>query len=414
MNNKTISISIKIFILYIFFGWFFSRTVFASSYMVYISFIGITILFIGAFMSRSKKVYLNPVFNAWAGFLLLTMGSLLYLGKIEYLSYWCICTILLINISRLNNYSDYINEKLIFYIGLFLCLGLLLEFFFIDFYNEHILKYYLNKEILSLASNEYGLTGFTYQMDTTGVPIVLAEGMLLFYIYPTRKITKSKATIILVLFIFCIFLTGKRILMVISILMPFLVFLFTPKNIKSKIFGTIILIAGITIIYGLLIHFSDYLINVPYMGRFVKAVVEYGNEDITTGRSALWKKAIALFKDNPILGIGVGNYILVSGSYTDVHNTYLQVLCEQGIIGFVLYLIGLLFTFVYSINLMIKYNLNENDKALCKYIIFVQMVYLSYCFSGNLNTNMFGYCSYFLYISFLPCIEYKYNRGGNE
>lgn len=76
----------------------------------------------------------------------------------------------------------------------------------------------------------------------------------------------------------------------------------------------------------------------------------------TSGRSSLWKVAWTIFSQHPWVGIGIGNfqavesnYTLRSGSLTRVeliaqephlvHNVFLQLLTETGIVGFLLFLV---------------------------------------------------------------------------
>jgi O-antigen ligase len=65
-------------------------------------------------------------------------------------------------------------------------------------------------------------------------------------------------------------------------------------------------------------------------------------------RRAHWQAALGMFEDNPILGVGFGNYAVAYPQYAlpmwsdplgHAHNYYLNVLAEAGAIGFVTYLI---------------------------------------------------------------------------
>ncbi len=55
-------------------------------------------------------------------------------------------------------------------------------------------------------------------------------------------------------------------------------------------------------------------------------------------RQRLMSRALEEFEHYPILGIGVNNFISVSGDWHEVHMTYLQVAVEGGIFSIVLYL----------------------------------------------------------------------------
>lgn len=57
--------------------------------------------------------------------------------------------------------------------------------------------------------------------------------------------------------------------------------------------------------------------------------------ELSSGRTDLWRVAWELFKENPILGIGWEQFINHNYYNHEVHNSYLQFLCETGVIGFV-------------------------------------------------------------------------------
>ena len=69
-------------------------------------------------------------------------------------------------------------------------------------------------------------------------------------------------------------------------------------------------------------------------------------------------------------GIGLGRYKELSQFDTDVHNSYLQVLCEMGIIGFVCYIVPLLINLISCI----KKNRYKNNKYL-KVALFIQLFF---------------------------------------
>lgn len=75
----------------------------------------------------------------------------------------------------------------------------------------------------------------------------------------------------------------------------------------------------------------------------------------TSGRSDLWRIGAAVFRAHPLIGVGIGNFIVVEPHYAlttglltrpeyinitpqIVHNTYLQLLAETGIIGLLAFL----------------------------------------------------------------------------
>jgi O-antigen ligase len=55
------------------------------------------------------------------------------------------------------------------------------------------------------------------------------------------------------------------------------------------------------------------------------------------GRTAQWRQGFDAFKDHPVLGVGVDQYRTVNTLSKVAHNSYLSVLVELGLIGFVLF-----------------------------------------------------------------------------
>lgn len=65
-----------------------------------------------------------------------------------------------------------------------------------------------------------------------------------------------------------------------------------------------------------------------------------------TGRVDLWKMAAAAWETNPLLGIGSDAFPSVNRSGKAVHNSYLVILTETGVVGLALYLLLLLCVFL--------------------------------------------------------------------
>ncbi|MDI9520817.1 MAG: O-antigen ligase family protein [Bacillota bacterium] len=66
--------------------------------------------------------------------------------------------------------------------------------------------------------------------------------------------------------------------------------------------------------------------------------------DQGSGRLEIWERAFQIWKKNPIFGIGLGGFISLTGKA--VHNTYLLILTDTGIIGFTFWFAAVSFTFV--------------------------------------------------------------------
>lgn len=87
--------------------------------------------------------------------------------------------------------------------------------------------------------------------------------------------------------------------------------------------------------------------NKPAVKNNNKNIVTFAheNENLDSGRLALLEKAIKIFYNYPILGVGKENIVLFGQrlldkglKYTDLHNGYLTILVSNGLVGFVLFI----------------------------------------------------------------------------
>lgn len=83
--------------------------------------------------------------------------------------------------------------------------------------------------------------------------------------------------------------------------------------------------------------------------------------DITTGRSHFWSVALQVIKDNPIIGTGLDTFGNIFTKYDtwngsmrveQVHNDYLQILSDAGILGFICLIAFIYLLFKLSLNVI--------------------------------------------------------------
>jgi len=150
------------------------------------------------------------------------------------------------------------------------------------------------------------------------------------------------------------FYSDKKFISILLLIIAFLcntgsvkvVFLFTAfiyilrkKGIKINLFYLI----TVQLIFLLIFTLFSGALNMPSSYRH---------------RIVLWKSSIKMFKDNPLFGVGSGNFIVFIPKYFleeekndnfDIspyaHNDYLEILAENGIIGFILFMISLYILF---------------------------------------------------------------------
>jgi O-antigen ligase len=110
-------------------------------------------------------------------------------------------------------------------------------------------------------------------------------------------------------------------------------------------------------------------------------------------REVIWQIGFDGFKDQPFIGRGVDSFTRMSNNAhmdLEAHNTYISILVEYGIIGFVLYL-SLVFGILFSILRL---------KGVDKYFLIILLVQLLFAqLTTNLQDNTILWSFYALMIS---------------
>ncbi|MCB2342084.1 O-antigen ligase family protein [Clostridium estertheticum] len=150
--------------------------------------------------------------------------------------------------------------------------------------------------------------------------------------------------------------------------------------------------------YKLIIAFGGIGILTLFMPSVLDRVQALTNDSQNESRIKLWKTAIMMIKDHPILGVGNGNYISRYNEYVSkykglsynaykrypAHNSYLKVESELGIVGIVSFLAVL----VTSLIRVKKLFTITNDKFIKAFYMgaFASMIAF---FFMNISDNLF-------------------------
>lgn len=240
-------------------------------------------------------------------------------------------------------------------------------------------------------------SGFTPQTAIAGYFVLISFAITFCGLLYFRWIKQSGTLLIflLIIEIFALLLTFKRGFLV-AIVCSSIFLLLANKllSIKSLLkWGVIISILFLTL-YPL---FND----IPELQQSLERM-EFKDDgtDMTSGRGELADRAIDIFINNPFLGIGLGGYSVNSEKGT--HNVYLQLLCETGIIGFLLFLsilLSNLISIIKIINKQIGFNFYYNLS------LFIQVSYLIYALVGNPLTDNF------IFIIYIICANISYSTN---
>lgn len=410
MKQGEKNIPILLLVFYILWGWFFKNTIYSSPLVVYAFIIGFYLFSI----VKSFKIDSNNLFNPWVIFYVYIILRFVLQGNLEFSCYWFVSLIIILISTREKIYEK-IPYKLLVYSSLFCVSGELLQLFAPSWFNAYISSIYLSDDVEKWASIEYGLSGFTYQLATTAEILVLGECVLLSHIIND----KSKNPLIIIggsLIIISVLLTGKRMNFAISILLVAIALFLRKNGIVNlrKLFKSAFVIVLVCFILGaLFIYNIDYFVDNPYFRRLALSIVEAksGGEIGTTGRDELWSMAWSLFQGNKLLGIGPGQFPIYTHAETDVHNVYIQTLCELGVVGFVFFITAIVYCLVKTLKVLAKSeNTSLKNPVLLSFLL--QIVYVIEGYSENVNTNLTGYMIYALAIAILLDCEKRLNKNG--
>ena len=219
----------------------------------------------------------------------------------------------------------------------------------VDFWGEKIAPYFLGRSFSQLvAANPSWLveTGGHSLMRAIGLfpdPHMLAFylGLILPIVLVSAIFNKSKKFKFILFLIFCFlslvlaltFSRGAYLGVLISLAVVLLLgwrYLAAPDK---KFLARFLLLVGVFLI----------IFGSPIMGRFISSFDL--SEGSNLGRLAIWQSALKIWQEQPILGVGLGNYPLAidfSENYRNPmtsHNLYLDILVELGIFGLLAWLV---------------------------------------------------------------------------
>jgi O-antigen ligase len=227
-------------------------------------------------------------------------------------------------------------------------------------YKKHHVNLFLNATILgsSVASVimlstmslyhgvgiRYSLSLFGAESDPNNTAAFLVYGVVILF-YKILFIKKYK-TINLVLFslnLVALFFTGSRggFIAAGSSLIIILLFNFNNNNNRHELISKILKFVGIFLL--------TFVIVTAFLPTdLIDRVFNIDSYSSGSDRTIIWDVGINYIKENPILGHGIGSFLHYSANYfgtlKGMHNSYLMVLFETGILGF--------FFFIGSIILM--------------------------------------------------------------
>lgn len=371
--------------------------------------IALALVFMYLFLSGNKLFTKSSA--AWYPFIgVLCVNLLSYNFPKSYVLLYVLLAVMIAN-PYLQDFSFYKVLKWLKIMGLIAAGGVLLQLFVPSVHNI-IINIIFSQEGTAYIQQYAGRGYYSGVFHQVGDAAFYVSGAIIAFLFAGSNDRKNKY-IIGVLFII-LFLLGKRSLLlflVAALLITYIVMSQSGSRKFIRIAGAALFaIVFIEVLKYLSVMYSDIKIfeKLAYTFDFLSE----GNTDgllEESGRLILYDYAQELFQQNYWTGIGWAQFsdkitdVLPSGSSLSVHNVYLQLLCETGVIGFAAFLLGAIssiFALIKTKRLLNNYNGYDKTKYETLYSVSLtgQVLFLMFCFVENPIYNENDLIFYFLMI----------------
>lgn len=279
-------------------------------------------------------------------------------------------------------------ENTILVISSFYLITTLLFFLIPPLYSRIAIPILQNSSVFDLQSeyNQGIMFGFTTHYSSNAIYLALGLIMSVARAFFSGHKRNYQEIVLSFLFLFALLLTGKRGHIIFSV--AAIIVAYYCYAAKEK-FGRIFKIMALVIVGTIGLYTMSYF--VPQVMNFVNRFIETAEEgDVLMYRDVFYAYALEGFKKAPIWGNGWMwyNYTTKLNSAYNVHNIYIQLLAETGIVGFSIFVGYFIYAFIRAARLLIRIKKRE-DKHLEGFsghiaaALMVQVFFICYGMSGN-------------------------------
>ena len=285
-------------------------------------------------------------------FLVMMISTFIFLGNgnegtVEYAIGMDLCAIIAIIYTPQE--KQYLNAlKLLFVFSVVFSLYSILMFVFPNLYKSivsPIISEGARQYNAALIRDGYGVAlgaNAAYIDYVAAVGVIFAVSSILNQIWFIRSQTAQFAGVIISLMgMLCVNRKGELLGLIIAIIVIFRVQYKRGDRItrrRTRRFASAAVI--IALVACVFLGARGYLLRFYLFFNKILRNLSNDRVDITSGRIYIWKYALGIFKKNPILGIGWEQFRAVLPAYdidtVKVHNNFIQLLCETGVVGFIL------------------------------------------------------------------------------
>lgn len=224
------------------------------------------------------------------------------------------------------------------------------------------------KNPLAYVHSDIVLFGTQLDPNYVGLPLVVAFSLLLFNLF--HEGLSLKGTCALSVLTVAIILTSSRgnFLSLMVCIGGNIFYFIKHKSIKWQKKVSI----GIGVVF---ISILFYSFAMQRYQSFLERIFDFSRNDISNGRFDLWRQALDIWWKRPIFGSGYESLGRAIGM--GVHNTYIQILCDTG-------LIGALFFFAFITSIIIRAYHKSMNLFICSLGILCHS-----CFLGAISSRCF-------------------------
>ena len=283
-------------------------------------------------------------------------------------------------VSKNDNRWMEIATNLLFYGGLFHAVASFILYLLPNVYMTYVMPLFVS----------FGYESTLQYCERKGCAIGVALGAAFIRLTDRRfkgKPIMNKINIALTAFIlFVLILTGKRAHCVFALVCLFAAYsVYNSDKPKNRLMKTLALIAVGGIALVLIVEIAPDA--VPVIRRFIYMSQL---EDSSLGRNARMLLALNLFLQNALTGIGWNGftyyYNATFGDWLNVHNVYLQLLCEEGLLFSLAFFAFFIVSFLHAWNALKQSRVQKLDginESLLLYSVYIQAFFLLYSLTGN-------------------------------
>ena len=241
--------------------------------------------------------------------------------------------------------------------------------------------------------------GFTRHYSHNG--LYIATGFIIACSALLSKKSKMNLLVTSLFFIGLLF-TQKRGPLLAALISVILVYLITNNSKLSKKIFVFLIGVAVTIV-GVYVGYILF-------PKLFAVIDRFSTDNLLTGRQYLWDEALDMFMECPLCGVGFRAYPhkmsvvidTIKVTNLNAHNIYLQILAETGIIGFLCFMIPMLFSLINTLTFLRNNRMYLSERT-TMVLLFSSIMQLFFLVNGITENSLYDRV---IYVPYLLSVAY--------